>query len=96
LRGCCASLPCRFQVEAGPDDAAAVAGGLDAPAFWADECFNDVQAVRAVAGRPGTPGSAEVFGLDQDMVRVQLGADGELPAPALGMQDRVTGELPVY
>src|SRR5690348_15346412 len=89
----CALLPCRFQIEPSPDDAAAVSGGLDAPAFRAGEGFDDVQAVRAVAGLPGTPGSAEVFSLDQDMIWVQLGADGELPASALGVQDRVAGQL---
>ena len=34
-------------------------------------------------------GSAEVFGLDPDMIRVQLGADGEVPGPAAGVQDGV-------
>ena len=84
---------CRFlarrQVEACPDEAAAVGGGLGIPAIPADEGFDHVQAVRAPVGLPAAPRAAEILGLDPDMIRVQLGADGEVPGPAAGVHDGV-------
>ena len=77
------------QVKARPDDPAAAGGGLDAPAVRAGERFDHVQAVRAVVGLPAAPGAAEVFGLDPDVIGVQLGADGEELAPAGRVDDRV-------
>ena len=38
-------------------------------------------------------GPPRVFGLDPDMIRVQLGADGEVPGPAAGVQDGVGRQL---
>jgi hypothetical protein len=72
-----------------PYDAAAAGGGLGAPAVWAGEGLDHVQAVRAAVGLPAAPRTAGVFGLDPDMVWVQFSADGEVSSPAAGVQDRV-------
>jgi hypothetical protein len=49
--------------------------------------------VRAAVGLPAAPRPAEAFGLDPDMVRVQLGADGDVPGPAAGVPDGVGRQL---
>ena len=71
-------------VRGAPNDPAAIGGGLDAPAIWAGERLDHVQAMRAAVGLPAPPGAAEVFDLDPDMIRVQLGTDGEVLGPAPG------------
>ena len=86
------SLP-RCQAEARPDEAAAAGGGLGAPAVWASEGLNYVQAVRTAVGLPAPPRATGVLGFDPDMVWVQLGADGEVPGPAAGVQDGVGRQL---
>jgi hypothetical protein len=53
------------------------------------EVAGAVQAVRAAVVLPAAPGAAEVFGLDPDMIGVQLGADGEVLGPAPGVPDGV-------
>ena len=87
------SLARRAQVEACPDDAAAAGGGLGAPAVRAGECFDHVEAARAAVWLPAAPRAAEVFGLDPDVTRVQLGADGEAPGPAARVQYGVSRQL---
>src|SRR5690242_17219371 len=81
------------MVESSPYDAATIAGGLDAPAIRASEAFDHIQSVRTAARRTTSPGTAEILGLDQDMIRMQFGADGELAVPAPRVQDRVGGQL---
>src|ERR1035437_7738011 len=70
------SLPHR-QVKPRPDAPAAVAGAVSSPVVRAGERFHHVQAVRTVIVPPASPGATEVFGFDPDVIRVQLGPDGE-------------------
>src|ERR1700691_3275684 len=42
---------------------------------------------------PGPPETTEVFGLDPDVIRVQLGPDGEELTPAGRVQDGIRGQF---
>jgi hypothetical protein len=59
----------------------------------AGEGFDHVETIRAAVGLSAAPRAAGVFGLDPDVIRVQLGADGEVHGPAAGVQDGVGREL---
>ena len=86
-------LPSGGQAEPCPHDAVAVTGRLGPPVIRAGESLDDVEPVGSVASGLAVPRAAEVFALDPYVVGVDLDADGEELALAVGMGDRVGGEL---
>jgi hypothetical protein len=66
---------------------------VDARVAGSGQGGDDVEAVRAVAGRAGLPGAAEVFDLDPDVAGAGLATDGEKLPAAGGVHDGVGGQF---
>jgi hypothetical protein len=81
-------MPRVTPCESGPGGAA---GGIsvDSRVTGSGQGGDDVEAVRAVVGRAGLPGAAEVFDFDTYVARAGVAADGEELAAAGGVDDGV-------